>query len=542
MSKSASKSKSKGSLGTLAKELQKKVDDLQLELNNLKTEHDELKTRYKTLCKKIVDNTDMSDYSYMDAQIEPDKIELNDLLHMVQKQALLASQITAGENIESHVESLELRITELTNENSSFFKNKLKLQERLEFIMQERDVWKRNAETLKKMYAKLVKEKEFNSHVKTSPSANKCTIGTYRANIDSNNLTERIYSAPVPKEYFDTVRNINITNLQLDKIDQTISNQLSQLNSQSTPTLESDSNRYFFANNYSPIPNQNLTDSYLNFASLDTKYKSESRMSDHSVPTERVSSPDSAFHAYSDRQINTTSTNKKNVSFNKDIDVRIFRKNSKNLTKIVDSFMLPLPQNQSFENSNQQFLNGQQEQINIEKNNVVEENISLIKKALDENNNTNKNRIINRAQTVAKSDVNSFFSIAQKSPSTSASVFSSSDTRLTNRGSVCSNRKLPGETSVRELEPTLKLIIIKELSVEKLDGKDWRTFALRVGITENEVKDWISLKLQYPMARVLSFWSSKPDATVRLLHRHLNAPCFNYGALAKRIENFYDVI
>ena len=74
---------------------------------------------------------------------------------MLQKIVLLATQINQSENIESHVEALELRITELVDENSTFFKNKLKLQERLEFIMQERDVWKRNAETLKRMYAKL---------------------------------------------------------------------------------------------------------------------------------------------------------------------------------------------------------------------------------------------------------------------------------------------------------------------------------------------------------------------------------------------------
>ena len=73
-------------------------------------------------------------------------------------------------------------------------------------------------------------------------------------------------------------------------------------------------------------------------------------------------------------------------------------------------------------------------------------------------------------------------------------------------------------------------------------GNDWRVFAKRIGINESEIRDWIALKLQYPMARVLSFWSSRPDATVRLLHRHLNAPCFSYATLAKRIENFYDVI
>jgi len=65
-------------------------------------------------------------------------------------------------------------------------------------------------------------------------------------------------------------------------------------------------------------------------------------------------------------------------------------------------------------------------------------------------------------------------------------------------------------------------------------------FARRIGISEREIKEWEALKLQYPMARVLSFWSSRSDATVRLLHKHLTAPCFNYSVLVKRIENFYD--
>ena len=67
-------------------------------------------------------------------------------------------------------------------------------------------------------------------------------------------------------------------------------------------------------------------------------------------------------------------------------------------------------------------------------------------------------------------------------------------------------------------------------------------FAKRIGISDADINEWGTLKLQYPMARVLSFWSSKQEATTRLLHRHLNAPCFNYGVLAKRIENFYDVL
>jgi hypothetical protein len=67
-------------------------------------------------------------------------------------------------------------------------------------------------------------------------------------------------------------------------------------------------------------------------------------------------------------------------------------------------------------------------------------------------------------------------------------------------------------------------------------------FARRIGIIESEINEWISLKLQYPMARVLSFWSLKNEATARLLHRYLIGNGFNYFILAKRIENFYDVL
>lgn len=49
-------------------------------------------------------------------------------------------KISGPENIENHVEALEKRISELSRENSGYFRTKLKLQERLEFIMQERDV------------------------------------------------------------------------------------------------------------------------------------------------------------------------------------------------------------------------------------------------------------------------------------------------------------------------------------------------------------------------------------------------------------------
>lgn len=138
-----------------AKELKLRVDELTEEVEHLQKENEEVKTKFKLICKKIVDNIDLSDYAFIDPDIEPDMIDLADLFHMIQKLSLLATQVNTSEKIESHMERLESRITELANENSSYVKNKLKLHERLEFIMTERDVWKRNAETLKAMYSKV---------------------------------------------------------------------------------------------------------------------------------------------------------------------------------------------------------------------------------------------------------------------------------------------------------------------------------------------------------------------------------------------------
>lgn len=158
MSKSSKTAKTAAVPKLSAKELQKKLDELSKTLETLKTENEILKEKLKLICKKIVDNTDMSNYQFIEANTEPDKIETKDILHMVQTLGLLATKLTqTTDGIENHVENLELRITELLSEQGNIFKHKLKLQERLEFIMQERDVWKRNAETLKKMYEKLGK-------------------------------------------------------------------------------------------------------------------------------------------------------------------------------------------------------------------------------------------------------------------------------------------------------------------------------------------------------------------------------------------------
>ncbi len=194
-------------------------------------------------------------------------------------------------------------------------------------------------------------------------------------------------------------------------------------------------------------------------------------------------------------------------------------------------------------------MKNQSQMVNfLTKSNQLKD-INSILEQLNSNNKQSLNQ--NGSGSVSASNLSTF---VYKSPSSASSVssngssvssatsngiLSESNRASASRANVCSAKKFPGETSVRDLEPTLKMIIIKELSAEKVDGNDWRMFAKRIDMNENDIKEWSALKLQYPMARVMSFWSSRPEATVRLLHRHLNA--LNFGILAKRIENFYQV-
>ncbi len=74
-----------------------------------------------------------------------------------------------------------------------------------------------------------------------------------------------------------------------------------------------------------------------------------------------------------------------------------------------------------------------------------------------------------------------------------------------------------------------------------LSGCDWRRFAQRVGVSQNLIDAWQEMKLRLPAGQVLTEWSSQPEATVRMLHRHIMSPQMKFTILGKRIADFYDV-
>ena len=65
--------------------------------------------------------------------------------------------------------------------------------------------------------------------------------------------------------------------------------------------------------------------------------------------------------------------------------------------------------------------------------------------------------------------------------------------------------------------------------------------AERVGIKNDMIEEWRSLRLECPTGRVLAEWGDSEAATVRMLHRHLSSPQMRCTLLARRIADFYQV-
>ena len=233
-----------------------------------------------------------------------------------------------------------------------------------------------------------VKEQNQNSATQSrssSPfSSNRCMIGTHRQNLDANNPNQRTFTATIPQDYFDGVRSSNLTKVQLDHIEKNLLNQLNDLQSSiqhlnnnsenstnlfqnessssvsnfntKNPLFTNNSNQYTsLSGNLASFPN--LESASLSRFTHDKKIDRSNNNSELDSLGERISngtSDESTNIEIIERPM-TSMTSRKNVSFNNDIDVRIFPKNSKN-PKIIESYLLPLtqPKQLSYSQSHQQ--------------------------------------------------------------------------------------------------------------------------------------------------------------------------------------------
>ena len=227
-------------------------------------------------------------------------------------------------------------------------------------------------------------------------------IGALRQNLDSTNPNQRTYTAIVPQDYLDSLRSSNLTKLQLDHIEKNISNQLSELqqhqinylNSHSTDSIsnffQSDSSNSNFpiastANNkqqYTSLGGNLVSFPNLESSSLNRFEKKVDRSNNNSSDLDSLGERTSN-DIVSDESTNieiierpmTSLTSRKNVSFNKDIDVRIFPKNSKN-SKIIESYLLPMSQPSSKPPQQQERHQQIHQQVQSEPLSAIDDNLS----------------------------------------------------------------------------------------------------------------------------------------------------------------------
>ena len=198
-------------------------------------------------------------------------------------------------------------------------------------------------------------------------------IGTHRQNLDASNPNQRNFTATVPQDYLENLRSSNLTKIQLDHIEKNILNQLTELqantnylsnqnsnissnlfqNDSSSVSNFSNKNSPTYNTNYSTNQYSSLSSNLVTFPNLESsslpRFNHDKNRSNNAFDSdslgERISngtSDESTNIEIIERPM-TSMTSRKNVSFNNDIDVRIFPKNSKN-PKIIESYLLPLTQ------------------------------------------------------------------------------------------------------------------------------------------------------------------------------------------------------
>ena len=205
----------------------------------------------------------------------------------------------------------------------------------------------------------------------------------------------------------------------------------------------------------------------------------------------------SSTHSYPiDNFDNRTMTStRKNVSFNSAIDIRTYPKNvpkypttSKNLNDLlyIEDKQLSINFNDGTTDKetlgSEDHTNGNTSGKTAPGNEIHDQIIeSLSKTLINGSENSNKiadeltnlinnfnfppnNENLNNTKPYIENNTNN-----TKSSSNENNI-SYKNNNIIDRCTISSKKKLPGETPVKDLEKTLKMIIIKELSVEKVDG------------------------------------------------------------------------
>jgi len=132
-------------------------DPHQEEIDGLIREREEIRSKLNFLCSKIMENINMDDYqNEIDlTKQQPSDVSIDHLLSMIDQICYYrAAFLNLFQEIDDNKKiPIQKKITQLSIDEPDMFRKRLTPDQRLTFIIRERDLWKENAQLLQIMYA-----------------------------------------------------------------------------------------------------------------------------------------------------------------------------------------------------------------------------------------------------------------------------------------------------------------------------------------------------------------------------------------------------
>jgi hypothetical protein len=140
------------------------IDPHKEEIDRLINEREEIRSKLNKICSKIIENINIDNYpDDIDlTKQQPSDLSLEYLLTMIDE---ICDYRTAFLNLYQETDDnenipVQKKITQLSVEDPYLFRKRLTADQRLTFVVRERDLWKENAELLQIMYATVGKKKK----------------------------------------------------------------------------------------------------------------------------------------------------------------------------------------------------------------------------------------------------------------------------------------------------------------------------------------------------------------------------------------------
>jgi len=132
------------------------TDPFQEQIDELIREREEIRSKLNLVCSKILENINMNDYQN-DIDLtkqQPSDVSIDHLLSMVDQICYyriaflnLFQEMDDNEKI-----PVQKKLTQLSIDEPDMFRKRLTADQRLSFVIRERDIWKENAQLLQIMY------------------------------------------------------------------------------------------------------------------------------------------------------------------------------------------------------------------------------------------------------------------------------------------------------------------------------------------------------------------------------------------------------